>query len=109
MNDDTASRLIFAAKVFSASLLFLLLAGYGIWSSWNGSYMICSSDEVATFSDICRPVEEYDQALSNYSSSMIESSEGRAVISEELQVSKRGVRKIVNRYYSPHFSEKVLN
>lgn len=109
MDEETASRLYFSAKVFSISLLLLLLAGYGIWSIWNGSYMICSSEKVATLSDECRDIEEFDQVLSNYSSSTIESSEGRASISEDLGVSRRGVRKIISRYYSPQFSEKVLN
>lgn len=100
---DQEEALIFAAKVFSASLLILLAVAYGGWSIWNGSYMICSSDEVASLENECRGIEKYNSSLVNVSDSQVESSEGRAELSEELGISRRGVRKIINRYYSDFF------
>jgi len=96
MDKDTEERLVLAAKVFSASFVVLLAIGLGGYYQYNGGW-ICSGADQVRVSGSCQPLQEHTGSLDNHSMDDLRRQKVREEIMEEHDLTRRSVRKLINR------------
>lgn len=95
MNKENEEALVFAAKVFSFSFIVLLGIGLGGYYQYNGGWICPGADQVRVDGS-CQPLEDYTDALDNYSLQELRQQDVREQVMEEENLTRRSVRKLVN-------------